>query len=221
MKSRLLILSVGLLAATAVPLTTTAQVSKSGSGYLLKMKWTKGRTYAYSIASTMSTQKQNGAYTVTVKDIKNGVATLDVTSNMPGVGKSTDTIQMDSSGKIISGGDGAMQTPAFPKKAVKVGESWKDTRKISAPFPITVNNTYVFKGIKTINKKQLAEIAMTTKGSGEQGMTVSGSGTMYLDLHEGMLHSSKTSVNVSIKTSQEKNAQPMKIAMNLNVVRTK
>ncbi len=222
MKSRILLLSVGLAAAVAVPLASTAQVAKSGQGYLLRMKWTKGKTYAYSINTAMGSQKQPGSYSVKVKDVKNGVATLDVTTNMSAAmgGKQTQTLKMDSTGKVIDGADGAMQAPAFPAKAVKVGETWKDSRKVNAAFPVTVNNTYTFKGLKTVNKKQLAEIAISTKGASD-GMSLSGTGTMYLDLAEGMLHSSKNTVNVSIKMGQEPGSQPTKITMTMSITRTK
>lgn len=209
-------------AATAAFAIGSAQIAQSGSAYSMKMKWAKGKTYGYSLTYTVSmggsAQPTKGGYTLTVKDVVNGIATVTAKTNVPGMGETTETFKIDAYGNVTSGKD-KMNMTSLPKKAVKIGEKWSASRKLESPFPMTTKSTFTLKSIKTVNGKKYAEVSesMTGSSSGASTMSLSGSGTLLFDTADGMLY--KYSNNSKVVIGKGKDQQTLPI--NTVVLRTK
>lgn len=186
----------------------TAQITKSGQGYLFRMSHKSGTTFRYSVASTLTSTNQSAApmkFTLPmiwkVLGVKNGVATIDTTVGPVTMGTSTmmqptkNRIQLDARGRLVGkAGTGQQVTPALPEKPIKVGQSWSASAPVDLPMQgdNKVNATYTFKGFKTVNGKQMAELAVKTTGQ------AAGSGTMLLLASDGSLFRSNIRMNLQM-----------------------
>lgn len=212
----------------ATPLPADAQVTKSGPGFLLRMKWTKGAVMKYSISASSPMNPKASAFkttsTMKVKDVKNGVATIESTTTLPSSGSTrnttpqTTTMKMDSRGKIVGdklGNMAAAGSPTFPEGPIKIGQSWKG--KFAMQQGINLDATYTLKAVKLINGKTIAEIAQKVTGSMGPTGTMNGSGTMTIYGADGSLRNNSMVLNMLIKSSDPK-AQPtrMNISMTIN-----
>ena len=206
-------LRTGLLAAGAALIAiASAQVSQSGSSYSMKMKWVKGKTYSYGMSYTVkmgeSPRTSKASYSMTVKDVKNGIATVSAKANVPGVTNGeTQTFKIDSSGKVVDGTSNVSVT-TLPGKAVKVGDKWTATRKLTQPMAMDLKSTYVFKGLKTVNGKKYAEIAETMSGK-SGNITMSGTGTILVDVADGMLFKLSNNAKLVMKQGSETQTLPV------------
>lgn len=192
------------MTAWAVP-----QVVKSGDGYTLRMKYTKGQKISYETTTTVDMagmQPIKAPLTMTVTDVKNGIYTLKYSvGSMMGSKPQDVTLKINSQGKIVEGSAAGqamtgLGSAQLPTKAIKIGESWKqETETPVMGSTMKMNSTYTFKGFKTVGGKQVAEIAikMTSAGSGGVGMT--GTGTMTLLASDGTLHGSTMNIRTSMK----------------------
>lgn len=229
MSLRIAIVAVAFLGTSLAiaPSPSEAQVSKSGSKYLFRINWAKGKTYKWKVATSFTTpgaakaQSYNSNYSAAVKDVKNGIATVTFTTGaMPGQpAPAPTTVKIDNRGKIQGSAGGLEQVQAqMPAEPIAIGGKWSSTQKMGTgpAAGMTVATTYVFKGIKTVGGKQVAEISASTKTTGNPSMTGSGTGTMLVDMADGQLRSFTMSQNMSIKAGNKTTNIPIKV----NISRT-
>lgn len=106
---------------------------------------------------------------------------------------------------------------AYPNNAVGVGDSWKDTREVSAGFPLVINATYTVKEIRDdvviLDVKSDIETGKMDKPMQMQGMEMmyklSGTqnGTMTVDRKTGWVLSASIDQDVSGNVDLLPNAQ--------------
>jgi hypothetical protein len=204
----------------------SAQVSKSGDGYTLRMKFTKGQKISYETTTTVDMagmQPMKMPMTMTVTDVKDGIYTVKYSVGAIGGQKPQDiTLKMNSQGKLVEGnaagqaltGAGNVQLPTKP---VKVGESWSSTAETPVMgSKMKVNSTYTFKGIKKVGGKDVAEIAIKMTSSGG-AVGVTGTGTMTLMVSDGSLHGS--TMNIKTSMGQGSGTASTTYGMKMTVVR--
>lgn len=205
-----------LLFATAC-CVASAQVTKQGSGYLLRMKFKQGEVTKFVMTTTTSgsgapAMNLKMPMTTKVLAVKGGVAEVEynvgpMTNNGKAMGEAQKvTSKIDSRGKL-SGGSPQLQQMGnitLPEKAIPVGGVWKGTQNSQAgpSGSITINATYTLVGIKTVGGKQVAEIKVAMTG-GNQMLKTTGGGTMFLRVADGSLHSTVLDQSISIAQGQQ------------------
>ncbi len=178
---------------------SNAQVTKQGTGYLMRVKYTKGQTLKYNMAvvSQMKGGPNGGNMTMnmpmsmTALDVKNGITTLKVTSGpskmmgqeMP---KSEQTVKVDSRGRVIGGGTSmSSMTGAMPEKPVKIGQVW--TQDVDMPMGATGSAMKMKGTYKLISVTGNVATMSASVVGGQSGMKMTGSGTMRMRIADGSL----------------------------------
>lgn len=197
-------LGCGLISA---PQQTSAQVTKQGNAYKMGLDLKKGAVYKYKLnvtadASAMMGPSGKKSYAspiiLKVTDVKNGLATVQVTKTPPSFGSTpakpeTSTIKIDRTGKVTTG-DEAGVVASLPTKPVKIGESWTTTSSTnSMGMNMSVTSKSTLKEVKTVGGRQVAVISVTTT-SGGGPVKGTGSGTYTVDTKDGMM------LNYDLKT---------------------
>lgn len=220
-------LGIAMLAPLA-PQTADAQVSKQGPAYLLRMKFVKGQVFKYSIVTTgaMIPNGQKMTSTMTVKDVKNGIATIDSVVSMPqgAAGRNskpvTQTLQMDSRGKVVGKATASMggaATPTLPERAVKIGESWNGDMKMGGGINVTA--TYTLLSVKTVGAKTIAEIGQKVTGNMGAMGRMSGQGRMQLDGRDGSMLGGSVNMSVVMSGGQDPKAKPQTMTFATKITR--
>ncbi len=213
--------SVGCAIVTCLAAGASAQVSKSGPGYLFKMKYRVGTTkYGMNVnvknvpGATGGAMTISGPLMVKVESVKGTLANLAITTGplamngKPMIKATTQKVQADEKGKQF-GGTGSVQglPSGLPQRPVKVGETWQ------AEVPITsgmmsgqkVSATYKFVGIKAVGAIQCAQLNMTMSGA------TSGTGTTYLNTADCQLV--RMSMNMTMQMPGAAAGKPIVMAM--------
>ena len=185
---------IALLAMTAVPCTSPAQVRKTKAGYLLRMKWTKGASYSYDITITTEFAGQSVPRSSTaskkVLDVSDGVASVEVTvPNLMTNEPATQTLQADSLGFLgddaAAGGVGG---PKFPEQAVRPGDSWTTETSVEVMgIALTTTTVYTFKGLERIDDVPCVVLTIKTSASNSM-LNVTGVGTTCIETRTGQLY---------------------------------
>lgn len=229
-----------ILALAALSLTSVgaAQVTRSGAGYDIKVKYVAGKTYNYNLGTAMrmsgapqgqpANQTMNMALKQRVVSVKNGIATLQVqATGGPQGNQPPQTVQVNNRGKIVGGkssNSGFNFLSGFPARPVKVGERWT----AQTPMPMgpmgqgKANVGYVFRGLKSVGGRQVAQIDFTITMAGQAALK--GAGSAFLDVKDGQLLNSKMNGNLTISTAAmggqaRPGAKPMTIGLNVNMKR--
>ncbi len=207
----------------AIASSALAQVTKSGPGYLFRVKWAKG-TINYSLDSTvggMPSTKGSGSMKIaapvvlTVASVRNGVADLSVRTgpiSMNGnvvMQATTQKIQADQYGKPIGGGGKSSQVlPAgLPTGPVKVGQTWSASVPLAGPMAgKKVTAKYTFVGLQDVGGRQCAKLNMILTGAS------TGSGTYYLTVADGLMFQMNMNLNQVIPGG----TKPLKISVVIN-----
>lgn len=182
------------------------QITQQGKGFLMRYKFTAGQVQQFTndtsvaIASSAQPFTVSMPFSIAVKSVKNGVATLEYKIKTPAMGNGgggdrTSTVQVDSLGKPV--GQGSMPGSGvigFPEKPVAIGQSWTGNMAgaTGGMAGMSVSATYKFQGLKTVEGKRVAAVSISPKAKnrgGEEGVEVEGTGTMYFDVADGSLHS--------------------------------
>lgn len=193
--------------ALLAPSLLSAQVTKSASGYLFRMKLRQGDSYSYTMNSVQQTSPTqslpiNMAYTMKVLKVANGVADVQMTVTSP-LSKTpqVNTIKMDSRG--IAGANPSMQSMnsatgmRLPEKALKVGGTWTETQSMgSGTSVMKVSTVYTFAGVQTVDKVSCAVFDVKTNSTGPT--TVSATGKVYVEMSNGMLFKSDLATTMTI-----------------------
>lgn len=220
------IVCVGLASAVIVtPSVSAAQVSKQGSKYLFRIKWSPGKSYSYKMTTSVTGgQSMNlaGALKLKVLSVASGVANIE--STMSGMGSQqpmTQKIKMDSRGKVV--GQTSAQSMGtnmeFPKDPVAVGGTWNSTISMGGTGNLNSKNT--LKGFKTINGKQYAHVvtSVTTSGS-TGGMKMTGSGDSLVDMADGMSLRATFKMDMTVPMTRSDggaaSSQAIKMAVSVN-----
>ncbi len=173
--------------------TAIAQVTQSPNGHLFRMKWTKGDVFSYAGTSNTQVGQQKFPMTldfsIKVDSVANGVANVTVTSTTPMTQKPTTTkMKMDGRGEV-GNSSGLTNVPKLPAGPIKVGGSWTDETKVTqGGVSMTIKTTYTFRGIKTVDKVQCAELDVKATSTGQMSSTTTGK--TYIQVSNGQLFKS-------------------------------
>lgn len=214
----------------AVAAVGPAQVTKSGTGFLLRAKYTPGQTLKYVMSSdaamggSKQVMKMTSPIVMAVKGVKAGVAEIVVTTGPASLNGQSQgaadkrTVKLDTRNRPIGGPTNyeAFSSFELPEKPVKPGQSWKGQTKLDTPMgAVTMAATYTFVGIKTVAGKQVAEIKSAITGS--MMGPIKGNSTAYLNVADGMLHSVSGKTRTEVKMSAE--AAPIVVEALISVKR--
>lgn len=215
----------GMLVATA---PSDAQVSKQGNGFMLRMKFTKGVTYKYSANIALKGTGANQPpmsmpFSTKITDVKGDVATMQFTATAPGQSKpEVKTAKINTRGKIVSGDKDIQQfaSTVYPDGPVTVGQSWTNDVEVPGMMgtPMKIKSTHTFKGLKTVNSRQVAEIAVKMTG-GAHGLNLTGTGTMLVNASDGHLQRATIAQKMTM-TQQGANAKPMSFDVDVTIMRS-
>ena len=200
----------GVLAASCLVAVSSAQVTKSGAGYLFKIKYQAGSVAAYKVdtISSFGGQTMNLAmsYTQKVLSVKNDVAKLELTMSPPmmngqtmGSGQKAQTASMsvDTKGRTV---DGMASNPGgsmnYVAKPIPIGGTWTGKTSLGAAAAQggSVDATYKLVKISSYRGKSVAVVESTMKMTGMAGMT--GTGVSYIDMSDGSLIDSKLTMSI-------------------------
>lgn len=226
---RRLLIGVAALCASFATVANT-QVTRSGNGYLLRVKNVKGLTLKYRLTSETTdatdpkqTQKMTAPWKTTVLSVANGVATIKFDSgpfmlNGKPLANTTNSaeVKMDSRGKLTGGTAAATQLSGvqLPEKPIRVGESFDFTNTVPlGQTPMTAKWHCTLAGFKSINARQAAEIKTTMSSSGF--IPVTGKGIQYIEVADGQLVSAQMDLQVNMAA----NGVPTKINSKIKIDR--
>lgn len=185
--------------------SANGQVTKKGSGYLLRVKYTAGKVARF--ASTTSISMGKGVkpmnlslpFTIKVLSVKGDASTLLVTPGeavMEGkrAGKLMTPVKvvLNNRNEAVGGTQSSNVGAQYPAKPVKVGDVWKSKMPVAlGGKPVVTTTTYKFLGLKKVGRTRTATIAMTIGGPAE------GTGLVSLNPADGQMLSMKLSLKVS------------------------
>lgn len=216
----------GVLGLLALGLSASAQVSKTGSKYLLRMHYKKGQTLRYvAESSIVMGPKQTTSVTVPmvmkVKSVVKGIADIDVTVG-PVSSKGTQmqparsaNAKIDSMGRPVDGASSPMMSGSFPQKPVAVGEQWSATVPLSG-MQMNVSMRFIFRGLKQVQGKTVGVID-TAIDSVSGGANLSGKGQMQVLASDGTLSSLR--INMRMAVPAGKGSKGGSIAFTTTMVR--
>lgn len=226
-----------LMAGVLVSCPAQAQITKSGSGYLLRAKYSKGERLAYALqtATAVPTMTQTAQapqkvqigtqMVLEVLNVQGTVATLNVrlapfTMNGKPVGGGNGQnfqVKLDNTNKPIGGGPPNLSSMStiggtiFPDKPLKIGDSF--TRNVQTSgiggMPISLKTVFTFAGLKNLGGKQVAQLNLVMNGSGTPAMT--GTGVTYLSVADGSLVRSTSNIDAHISGPQSPKPLSLKV----------
>lgn len=203
---------VGLVALVVAPVS--GQVSKSGNGYLFRMKLTKGATYSYDFSTTTVMGGQTipmvMSYSMKVQSVDpKGVANVQMTIQTPmSKTPTTQVVKMDSRGQL-EGQPGMEQfgNVRMPEKALAVGGNWKSSQNMgSGANAMKADTTYTFRGMQAVGKVQCAVLDVNSSMKG--AMTTTTTGKMFIEASNGMLY--KSDLSTTMTMTQQGKTQTIK-----------
>jgi hypothetical protein len=200
-KAALSVAFVGLFSAHGV-----GQVTKQGSAYLLRVRYSKGQVLTYKTINGVEGDKGPGAglrlnmpLTLTVTDVKGPYATVRCKVGPALNGKA----EMFPSQTVIvrinnrNDTDNKAAAPVgmgLPKNAVRVGETWES----DAPVNMgnggvkTLHAIYKFNGIKTVDGMEVAQLSYQVSGAAQGG------GSMSLLVKDGTIWSNRSRLSLNM-----------------------
>jgi hypothetical protein len=198
-----------LLTLVALGVTTLgaqAQVTRSGAGYLMRVKYTKGQVIrlntSNSVAGLNSTPggKMQFKTPITLRvlevqgtkakvQMKMGAVTYGSTIMNPG---STAVVTLDNRNRPVDGGANAGVGAALPAQTIKVGSTWQGTVPISTQLGNSrITAKYKFAGLKNLGGRMVAVITYVVSGM------ATGTGRMTLLAKDGTLNSNEMKLTMS------------------------
>lgn len=217
MKLASTILLTGLLAAavTTAPTPSSAQISKSGKKYVLRMKWSKGQKLNYNIAMAMGGQKpMNMGLSYYVKSVKGKSGVLEVTASAPGGQPTTETVTVDERGRL-SGGSASMNGNVleYPAGAIGIGESWTtDATFPGAPGGLKGKAKNTLKGVRKVNGKEYMHIESKMNAKGTQ-VTASGVNNVLVGMADGQILRSTMKMDITVDNNGQKQTMNMVVTL--------
>jgi len=231
--------SIGFLAVVGLAGASSAQVTKSGAGYLFKVKYQPGAVSSYKVdtISAFGGQKMNlsMSYTQRVQSVRNGVAKLDLTMSAPvlngqvmsqGQKAQTASMSVDTKGNTVDGvGANPGGSMNFAAKPVPIGGTWTGKTSLGAAAAQggAVDATYKLVKITNYRGKSAAVIQSTMKMTGAGGMT--GTGVSYINMADGSLIDSNLTMTIVMPAGAggpgTSSTTPTNVTAKINITRTK
>ncbi len=202
-----------LACAVMIPAVASAQIKKvAGGAYLMRLKFTKGQVVHLELTENITGLPPGvgGATadgklavvmqtTSVVQSVNNGAATMLVNVGQPilngkpqGAPSPPKSVTIDSMGHPVGPQKNQSQGfTKFPEKPVKVGESWGGPLPLGGAGGAGGSATFTFKGIKNVDGKQVAVIAINIKTP----QIKSGTGTLYLTVADAAMYKSSITLN--------------------------
>lgn len=186
------------------------QITKSGGGYLFRVKYLKGQQVDYTFQVTSTPIGGAGGLTVSmpiagvVTDVTRGISTLQVvTGPMTMGGKKISQpsqqmiVKFDSRGRMVSGTipGGQNLTITLPERPMRIGASSSFSQMMNLnSMPMKEVGVYRFVGFKTVRGRQVARLNFTLSGKGvglkvqnsSGTFTTSGSGMVDIAVADGL-----------------------------------
>jgi hypothetical protein len=196
-----------------------AQVTKSGAGYLLRVKYSKGQTLKYRSVNTVTSAQGGGQpmkielpMVMKIRDVTRGLAKATITTGPPMLGKNpmgqaqTVTVELSTTNAPKSKGGPGIAGAQFPQKPVKVGQTWTMAAPIADTTGMTgdIKAIYKFQGLKSVNGKNMAIVTYSLSGG------VTGSGTLQLLAADGTMYSNIAKIAFSGPAGNLKLSSEMK-----------
>ncbi|MBX3115426.1 MAG: hypothetical protein KF836_12745 [Fimbriimonadaceae bacterium] len=221
-------LLVGLMGSAVVvaPSIAEAQVSKKGTKYQLRMKWTKNLKMSYDIDIQAPGQSQSMKMGLTylVKSVKGTTGSVLVTMSGMGEKPSSSTVSIDERGRV-SGGDSQSMGNflEYPVNPIGVGESWSTKGSLPGMTGGTMDGTakHTLKGFKTISGKQYAHIASTITTSSGNDLKGSGSSDSLVSMADGHTLRSTMNMKMTFTMPAQNGGKPQSQTINMVVKMTK
>lgn len=202
----------------------SAQIAKSGPGYLFRMKYVAGATAAYEMTASGQLQGKKfgmvSPMSTKILSVSGGVGTIKYVlgplkiisggKNFASKQAQTVTVKQDARGNVVGGAPSQVPGGAvgLPAKPIPVGGNWKANTTVNAgAMPMTVAATYTLVGFEQVGGIRAARIGVTMKSQG--AAAVSGTGTMWLSVADGSMVKTTTSLKVSFQG----NNMPMTIGI--------
>ncbi len=203
-----------------VSATAGAQVTKSGAGYLLRVKYVKGQTLKYNSVNTLTSAQGGGQpmkvtmpMVMKISDVSNGYAKTSVTTGPAMIGKNpmgkaqTVVLELSPTNAAKSKSAPGIAGAQFPLKPVKIGQTWAMAAPIADTTGMTggdIKAMYKFQGLKTVNGKSMAIVTYSLSGG------VTGSGTLQLLASDGTLYSNVANITLNAGAGNMKVSSEMK-----------
>lgn len=186
-----------LLALGAITAVAPAQVVKTPTGYLLRVKYYEGQIIRLSSTNTVvnaTGQAQDVAISlpvvIRITEVKNGNALARMTVGPPTMNgkevmnRQTVVMTLNNRNQATSGRDPGNSVGAtLPQKPLKIGETWTAFAPISTGTGATqkLRATYKLLGVKTVAGKAVAVVSYQIAGG------ATGKGTLTLLQEDGTL----------------------------------
>ncbi len=200
-----------LLGATLLS-AASGQVTKSGSGYLFRVKYVKGQLVKLATSSTVGNivanpgDKSSKPISMVMKvdmsmkalSIQKGVATMQLTIGPSMVGGmqvqpgQSLTVMLDDRNQSSSSAATSLGLQ-YPRKPVSVGQTWSAVTGVNLPGKgiSPLKGSYRFSGIKSVSGQQVAVVTY------ELGGAAQGTGTMMMLVKDGTLFSNDTYMSLT------------------------
>lgn len=194
--------------ATLLSSVATAQVTRTGNGYLLRAKLTKGQVIRYKFSTVTSVTGASNTIVLPIQyrvlNVVKGISEVEFTQGPPTMngnaigGADVERAKIDSQLRAVSGKQSNIsQTTfvAYPAGPVKVGGTWNGYQSLAAAGSSQVSMTYRLAEVKKEAGKTIAVVNLSLASKGKNKM--SGKGVMKIDAADGMLRSISLSVTSS------------------------
>lgn len=203
-------------AAIALPAMAHGQVVKKGSGYLFRIKFTKGQKLAYNVLMGLGPLgKANSGLTISVLSVKGGIATTKLNVEAVKMGQRT-VIPAQSATQAFNNRMEVAQSKdsqsisqfkgAYPPQPIKIGGKWQTKLIMNAMSASTpIDTTYKFVGLKKVNGIQVAVLSMVLHGQ------YSGTGTTLLRVSDGTPQSVTMNLVLRMSADPTQAPEPFKV----------
>lgn len=203
MTKKLLVAGAFAVVSASVP----AQITRSGAGYLLRVKYAKGsviRLTSVNSASGMPGQNSSLKFvmpiTLQVLEVKRARSKVRISlgavksQNVVLHGPQTVNVWLNNRNMGQSAQSAAGFAAQLPQGAVRVGQSWRSVAPVATGFGPNgaLAATYTFKGIKGTGGNAVALIGYTLDGMAK------GKGSMTLYVKDGTLASNELQMTMDL-----------------------
>ena len=194
-----------------VACAASAQVTKSGAGYLLRVKYVTGQVIKLNSLNSIVSTASKGAQPMQVKmpivikvnkaDALTAVASVTIgpVSFADTVLREPETMDMtiDRQNRAKSKGQAGFVGGELPAQVIKVGQKWSTVAPMPDPSGAAQKMVavYTFGGLKTVNGKSVAVMTY------ELGGNVKGKGTLLVLAADGTIYSNDATISVNSPTT--------------------
>jgi len=221
-------LMVGLLSSAVVfaPSVAEAQVSKKGTKYQLRMKWTKNLklNYDINVQAVGQGQPMKMGLTYVVKSVKGTSGAVSVTLSGMGDKPSTSDVTIDDRGRPSGGNaQGMSNLLEFPVNAIGVGESWTTKGGLPGPTGSPMNGSakHTLKGFRTVAGKQYAHIVSAITTSSGTELKGTGSTETLVAMADGHTLRSTMNMKMTFTMPAQNGGKPTSQTVNMVMKMTK